>query len=212
MTGGSAHKDLVVLVADGTIQRTIQTLLEERRDSLGISVLAVDFQVHRHRDSGCRTAPGPVINPLRNRYDKALVVFDFHGSGEKRRTASQLETDLEQDLMRAGWGHDEIAVVSIEPELEAWVFGSSSRHLEHIIDWPQGRSIRGWLEQNGYLSPGEMKPNDPQTAFDQMLELQGKRRSRSLFADLARNVGLARCQDRAFQKFRSTLQRWFPAQ
>ncbi len=212
MTNAASSKDLVVLTADGTIQRTIQTLLEERRHSLGISALTVDFQTHRHRDSGCRTAPGSVINPLRNRYAKAMVVFDFHGSGERRRTATQLEIDLEQDLRRAGWGQDEVAVVSIEPELEAWVFGAPFQRLENLINWSQRQSMRNWLEANGHLGSGETKPNDPQTALDEMLELHGRRRSRSLFAGLARTVSLARCQDRAFQKFRTTLQRWFPAQ
>ena len=94
MMYGTLTKDLLVLAADPTIQRTIQTLLEERRNALGISALTVDFQTHRHRDSGCRTAPGAVINPLRNQYRKAMVVFDFHGSGERRRTAAQLEIDL----------------------------------------------------------------------------------------------------------------------
>ena len=212
MTGARFSKDLVVLAADGTIQRTVQTLLEDRREALGISALTADYQTHRHRDSGCRTAPGAVINPLRNRYRRAMVVFDFHGSGESRRTASQLEIDLERDLGNAGWGSDAVAVVSIEPELESWVFGASARHLEEVIGWSQPQGIREWLELNGHVSAGAAKPTDPKTAFDEMLRLHGKRRSRSLFASLARTVSLARCQDRAFQKFRATLQRWFPAQ
>lgn len=211
MTNSTLVKDLLVLAADPTIQRTIQTLLKERRDALGISTLTVDFQTHRHRDSGCRTAPGAVINPLRNQYRRAMIVFDFHGSGESRRTASQLEIDLERDLRNAGWGSDRVAVVSIEPELEAWVFGSSAVHLEEVIGWSQPQSIREWLEFNGHVSVGVPKPTDPQTAFDEMLRLHGTRRSRALFAKLAHRVSLARCQDRAFQKFRSTLQRWFPA-
>ena len=115
-------------------------------------------------------------------------------------------------MQNAGWDNDGIAVVSIEPELEAWVFGVSAGHLEDVIGWSQPQSIRDWLEINGHVSVGEAKPTDPQTAFDEMLRLHGKRRSRSLFANLAQRVSLARCQDRAFQKFRTTLQRWFPAQ
>ena len=206
MTNAPLSKDLVVLAADGTIQRTIQTLLEERRDSLGISALTVDFQTHRHRDSGCRTAPGEVINPLRNRYAKGMVVFDFHGSGERQRTAVELEADLEQELRNAGWGPDGITVMVIEPELEAWVFGASSRQLERLVDWSQPTPISSWLELSGYVNPPEFKPSDPQSAFDEMLKLQGKRRSRRLFADLSRTVSLARCQDRAFNKFRAALQ------
>ena len=205
-------KDLLVLTADPTMQRTIQTLLAERRDAMGISAITVDIQTHRHRDSGCRTSPGAVINPLRNRYRKSMVVFDFHGSGERRRTAAELEFDLEQELANAGWGRDEIAVIIIDPELESWVFGASSRHLESSVNWSQPQSIRDWLELHGHTSHGDPKPSDPQIALDEMLRLHGKRRSRRFFADLARKVSLARCQDRAFQKFRDTLQRWFPAE
>ncbi len=212
MTVTPFPKDLIVLAADGTIQRTIQTLLEERRNQLRISAISVDFQTHRHRDSGCRTAPGEVINPLRAQYRKGMVIFDFHGSGERRRTAPQLEIDLEQDLQNSGWGSDGVAVVSIEPELEAWVFGASARHLENAVGWSQPQSIRDWLELHGYVTQGDAKPTDPQTALDEMLQIQGKQRSRKLFADLAGRISLIRCQDRAFQKFRSTLQRWFPAE
>ena len=212
MTNGPPPRDLVVLTADPSMGHTIATLLEHRRASLGIRPLSVDFQTHRHRDPGCRTSPGAVINPLRSRYGKAMVVFDFHGSGELRRTAVELETYLEQELQNSGWRSDQIAVVTIEPELEAWVFGASFQQLGRLIGWSQPHTIRSWLELNGHLLPGEAKPIDPQAAFDRMLKLQGKRRSRRLFADLSRTVSLARCQDRAFQKFRATLQRWFPAQ
>lgn len=212
MISGALPKDLIVLAADGTIQRTVQTLLEDRRDALGISALTVDFQTHRHRDSGCRSTPGEVINPLRNSYRKGMVIFDFHGSGENSRTATQLETDLERQLQDAGWQPDGIAVVAIEPELEAWVFGASALNLERLVGWSQPRSISDWLQINGFLALGETKPNDPQAAFDGMLRAHQKRRSRRLFADLARTVNFSRCQDRAFQKFRATLQRWFPAE
>ena len=212
MTSFPFSNDLVVLAADGTISRTIQTLLVDRREALGISALTVDFQTHHHHDSGCRSAPGEVINPLRDKYHKGMVIFDFHGSGETRRTAAQLEADLEQHLKDSGWQQDRIAVVAIEPELEAWVFGSSVHRLEGLVGWSQPQSIIDWLEFNGFLSFGEVKPNDPQAAFDAMLRAHRKRRSRKLFVDLARTIDFSRCQDRAFQKFRATLQRWFPAE
>ena len=211
MISARFSKDLVVLTADGTISRTIQTLMADRREELGISAVTVDFQTHRHRDSGCRSAPGDAINPLRNSYRKGMVIFDFHGSGESSRTAIQLEMDLGQQLQDTGWQPDGIAVVAIEPELEAWVFGASVHRLERLVGWSQPQSIRDWLQINGFLASGETKPNDPQAAFDGMLRAHQKRRSRRLFADLARTVNFSRCQDRAFQKFRATLQRWFLA-
>ena len=72
--------------------------------------------------------------------------------------------------------------------------------------------MRDWFETRGHLSPGSMKPGDPKATINAALRQQKTQMSAKLFADLARGVSLARCQDRAFQKFRTTLQRWFPAE
>ena len=206
------RKDLIVLAADPTMQRTIRTLIEYRREALGLSSFSVDVQAHRNRDPGCRTAAGDVLNPARHSHRKAMVVFDFYGCGENSRTASQLESALEQNFKERGWEDDDIVFVVIEPELEAWLFGAPFQRIETAIGWSQAIPLREWMESNGHLSAEEIKPSDPQAAIDAALKLQNKPRTSKMFADLARTVSLARCQDRAFQKFRSTLQRWFPAQ
>ena len=194
------------------MQRTIQTLFDHRREALGISSFSVDVQAHRNRDPGCRTAAGDVLNPARHSHRKAIVVFDLHGCGENLRTAGQLEIALEHEFEDRGWEDDSVAFVVIEPELEAWLFGAAFQRIETAIGWSQTTPLREWLESNGHLSAGEIKPVDPQAAVDAALEQERQPRTARMFADLARRVSLAHCQDRAFQKFRSTLQRWFPAQ
>jgi hypothetical protein len=200
-------KDLIVLTADPQMQGTIATLLTERRRSLGISDLTFDVRAHPDRDSGCRTASASALSPLRRDYRKAMVIFDFHGSGAHSITVPELESQLET----AGWSLDDVAVVVIEPELEAWIFGASWRHLEDAVRWSQSEPVREWLESREFLQQGVLKPSDPKAAFEALLSLQRIRRSGDLFVQLAKRVSLARCQDRAFQKFRATLQRWFPA-
>ena len=211
MTTPAPVKDLIVLTADKQMQRTVETLLNHRTESLRIANLSADILRHPKKDPGCRTAAGDILNPLRSVYPKALVIFDFHGCGERNRTARQLEVDLEQELENAGWGDDRIAVIVIEPELEAWIFGSSFEQLRRAVRWSQSQSIREWLETRNYLSSDNSKPPDPKAAIESVLAAQKKPLSSSLFADLARDVSLARCQDRAFQKFRTILQGWFPA-
>lgn len=201
-----------MLAADPTMQRTVKTLLDHRHQALGISRLSSDVRAHPRRDPGCRLASEQVLDPVRQEFRKAIVIFDFHGCGENNLTAVQLENTLQQTFQAAGWGNDEIVFIVIDPELEAWIFGASFGQLESYLEWSQGLPIDEWLREKGHLSPGMRKPSDPQSALDAMLQLQKRKRSSKLFADLARTVGLARCQDRAFQKFRSTLQRWFPAQ
>ena len=204
-------KDLIVLTADPQMQGTIATLLTERRRSLGISDLTFDVRAHPDRDSGCRTASASALSPLRRDYRKAMVIFDFHGSGAHSITAPELESQLERQLETAGWSLDNVALVVIEPELEAWVFGASWRHLRDAVRWSQSEPVREWLEPREFLQQGVLKPSDPKAAFEALLSLQRIRRSGDLFVQLAKRVSLARCQDRAFQKFRATLQRWFPA-
>ena len=184
MTSLPNLKDLIVLTADSQAQRTIETLLQFRRPSLEIGDICFEVHRHPHQDSGCRTTPGQVLNPLRSGFNKTMVVFDLEGSG-----AGNVSAEV----------------------LEAWVFGASWRHLRDAVRWSQPEPVRAWLESQEFLQPGVLKPYDPKAAFEALLSLQRIRRSGDLFVQLAKRVSLARCQDRAFQKFRATLQRWFPA-
>lgn len=203
--------DLLVLTADLQMHRVIETLLQYRRQSLGISAgFSVAVRRHPHQDSGCRTASQAIINPLRNTHRNAMVVFDRQGSGAGSADVAELERDLEHQCEVAGWEAGRVAFVVIEPELDAWVFGVSFQRLQQALEWSHPQSIPEWLASQGYLQPGAVKPQNPKYAVDEMLSLHGKHRSAKLYADSARNAGLAHCQDRAFQKFRSTLQRWFP--
>lgn len=213
MSTQSFSKDLVVVAADTQMQRTVETLLQYRRRSLAINThFSTDAISHPNQDSGCRADAGQLLEPRRNIYGKAIVIFDYHGCGERRLAASELETSLESEFVNRGWGPDRIAFIVLEPELEAWLFGASFRHIERAVGWSQPAQIQDWLIERGHLPSSTAKPPNPKAAIDAVLYQQKLPRSAKLFGDLARNVSLARCQDRAFQKLRSTLQRWFPAQ
>jgi hypothetical protein len=199
-------KDLIVLTADPQMQRTVETLLGNRQRALGIPGISFDVQRHPHRDSGCRTASEGILRPLRNEYRKAMTVFDFDGSGARNATASELERQYEL----AGWEKGQVAFIVIEPELEAWLFGTSYSHLQRAVNWSQSEPINEWLAAMGYMVAGNAKPSDPKGAIEAILKLEKMPLSSDLFAELARRVSLNRCQDRAFQKFRNILRRWFP--
>ena len=205
-------RDLLVLVADSQMKRTVETLLGNRRPALGIREITFEVQSHPHQDSGCRTASEGILRPLRDEYQYALVMFDYDGCGVSQITAPDLERNLEQFYETNGWTPGSVVFVVIEPELEAWMFGASFQQLQQFVGWSHTQDIREWLIRNGYLSVGNHKPDDPKSAIEAILDLQREPRSRRLYEYLARTVSLARCQDRAFQKFRTTLQRWFPTQ
>ncbi len=209
MTSFPSPKDLIVLTADSQAQRTIETLLEFRRPSLGIRDISFEARRHPQQDAGCRTTPGQFLNSLRGRFSKTIVVFDLDGSGAGNVAAPELESQVEEQLRNTGWRTDDAAAIVIDPELEAWLFGASWQHLQDAVRWSQSEPMRKWLESRQFLPPGAVKPPDPKAAFEVMLSLQRIRRSGKLYEDLAKLIGLTRCQDRAFQKFRDTLRRWF---
>lgn len=202
--------DLFVLTADSQIQRTIQTLLTHRRTALNIGDVSFDIQRHPRQDPGCRSASGSFLEAVRDSHAKALVVFDFEGCGENHLDAASLESSLERDLRDRGWEEDRVAYVVINPELEAWVFGASFHHIRRAVGWSESQRPLDWLASNGYRSQSTGKPEDPKAALEALLFQSRRTRSAKLYEDLARNVTLTRCQDPAFQKLRSTLQRWFP--
>ena len=212
MTTPQPFKDLLVVAADKQIQRTIETLLSHRSQALRIQQIKVDVLRHPQKDSGCRTASEILLDPSRNHYRKAVVIFDYDGSGENSLVPEDLESSLESRYESRGWGADSIAFIVVHPELETWMFGATYTQLQQAVGWSQPETARDWLVQHGYLVGDEVKPKDPKDSVIAMLRLAKKPLASDVFVELASRVSLARCQDRAFQKFRDTLQRWFPAQ
>ena len=204
--------DLFVLVADSQIQRTVETLLTYRRAALNIREISYEVQRHPRQDPGCRAQSVALVETTRSSHDKAIVVFDFEGCGENRLDAHALENRLEQELQGRGWEPDRVAYIVIDPELEAWAFGAAPEHLRQAVGWTGTETIQEWLVSNGHWALECPKPQNPKAALESLLLRSKRTRSAKVYEELAHRVSLARCQDRAFNKFRATLQRWFPAQ
>lgn len=81
--------------------------------------------VNLHRDPGCVRAAAEFLRPFQKRFSRALVMFDRQGSGREEKERTQLEQDVEFQLRGSGWA-DRAAAVCIDPELEAWVWASST--------------------------------------------------------------------------------------
>jgi hypothetical protein len=199
--------DLVLLVADKNIEHGLRGLLG-RPLALGIRPVGSKIYVHPQRDPAPAQKPHELLRQFSSDYDKALVVFDHKGCGRENRSATQLEEDVRQLLSVNGWDSRGDAIV-IVPELEAWVFATSSQ-VETCLTWSGPISLRKWLEAEGLWSPQHVKPADPKTALERALVKLRRPRSSAIYEDLARSVGFAQCQDLAFNRFKTVLQRWFP--
>jgi hypothetical protein len=198
--------DLVVLVPDADWEQTIRALLECRARALGIR--HVDFEVIRHplHDPGVRTQAALLLQPYVGEAQYALACVDSEGSGHHGRVG-ELEGGIESSL-RPDWD-DRCGAVVVEPELEAWVW-SSSPNVASALGWNTNSALHGYLRDHGMLAQGEAKPSRPKEAMLAAMRERGKRRSPSVFAELASNVSLVTCGDPTFAAFRARLQAWFP--
>ena len=198
--------DLVVLVPDVDWEQTIRTLLEERAPALGIRRIGFEVIRHPYRDPGVRTQAAPLLRPYIGQAQYALACVDREGSGH-HGGVEELERGIQSSLC-PDWGA-RCGVIVVMPELETWVW-SPSPHVARILGWNAGDDIYRYLRARDMLPEGQRKPPRPKEAMLAAMRERGKRRSSSVFADLASSVSLATCADPTFAAFRARLQAWFP--
>jgi len=201
--------DLVVLVPDKNIEATIQGILG-RQKSLQIRQINAKILVHPGRDSGCLLEGHDLLRLFTRMYDHGLILFDREGSGRESETRERLEILVEGGLRKSGWG-DRARAIVLDPELEIWLW-SDSPHVPTALGWTgDAASLRDWLTEHQFSVQDQWKPSRPKEAMEKVLRAKRKRRSSSIYLELARTVGLERCQDPAFLKLKTTLKAWFPA-
>ena len=202
-------KDLVCVVADKQIKATLEALLR-RHHALGIRPVEAEILLHPHHDPGCYARPADLLRGYRQAAEHALIVLDHAWVGVPVTSGAELEALIEERLKHAGMAGWAVPVV-IEPELEAWVFGTSP-HVAEVLGWKGPWSaFRKALDERSLWRDADAKPADPKAAIEYVLSQTGKSRSASLFRRLARRVNTADCQDRAFLRLKELLQGWFPA-
>lgn len=208
--GGAAAqgKDLVVLVADVQQKLTLATLLESRRDALGIRPVRYDIYHHPRRDSGvCHEAANFLSSYLPPQYERVLVVLDRDWEGAPG-SAEELRNDVRGRLLLRGWPEEACEVIVIDPELEVWVWASTPVVAEVLrTDWS---SIRDLARQRGYWTEGRIKPEKPKRLLEAVLRQQRRPRSSAIFQAIAERISLRHCTDPSFTLLRETLARWFP--
>ena len=200
-------KDLFVLAADRDIEQTVLGLLP-RTHALHIRQDSAEVKPFWRHDGGCRVEGVSVLRSLAGQFGHAMLIFDFDGSGANVTSAIELELQLEADLRKAGWG-DNAAVIVVEPKIEAWVWADSP-HVARILGWFDDQDLRAWMRSEDFVKLHSPKPNDPKMAVLAALRHVKKKPSSSIFKELAEKVAFKDCTDRSFDKFVSTLRRWFP--
>lgn len=198
-------KDLVVLAADKSIEATLRGALA-RPEALGIRPISVVIRGHPGRDGGARTSGPAVLAGEHRRFGHALLVFDLEGSGSDTSDPVELERELDAKL-NLQWGGRAKTVV-IAPELDAWIWGADNA-LREVFRWPLPGSIRDWLLAQGFKIGADGKPERPKEALEAMVPIHRQARSSALYEKVAARISLKRCEDAAFVRLRTQLQRWF---
>lgn len=206
-----------MVVADLDAEVAIRTLLLDRQPALGIRLdfdpggrPLGDLLRYSGRDCGCRKDAVELLREPQRTHEHAVLLFDQHGSGAEEQDRTQVEADIEEKLYASGWPEGSVAAIVIQPELEAWVW-SDSPHVARSMGWESDiKALRKHLEACGFWPRGSAKPHDPKAAMEIALRQRKKAFNATIFSQLAGQVGLGRCRDASFAKFRKTLQQWFP--
>ncbi len=201
-------KDLALLVADKNMAFTMRGILN-RPESLGIQTVIYEVNTFGRHDAGVRIAGPSELALLKKEFRFGLIMFDWEGSGADADSPIVLERELDQELART-WGQCAKSIV-IEPELEAWTWGSDNA-MEDVLRWSRTEKgkIREWLSEGGYTFHANRKPARPKEALDALMSELRMPRSSAIYQQILSKISLAQCVDPAFNRLKTTLQAWFP--
>jgi hypothetical protein len=149
------NRELVILVADGTM-RAVFAAFFERQFHHVLSCAPFDFNPRLdlfnnplEKDGGVHRRCHEILRPYLNTHRRALVVLDQQFGGE--RPAEEVRVEIEHRLNANGWAGRATAAV-IEPELEVLLWQDNvnvERALRH-----QGGSLRQLLAADGRWPEG----------------------------------------------------------
>lgn len=198
---------IVILVADSNIKGCLDGLLQRLPMVFDLAPYTYEIFSHPQRDPGCRIDSTAFLRRFKDNTGYALVVFDKEGCGKELSSRTELEEDIEKSLSISGWD-DRAKVIVIDPELENWVWIKSPR-LAQIINWESIENLYNWIENNGFTLDERHKPLHPKEAFEKALYTSRKRRSSSIYTEIASQVSFRECTDQSFNKLINCMKFWF---
>jgi hypothetical protein len=171
--------------------------------------ISYEVFVHPMHDPGVYNDAANFLRPFSNQYSYVLVSLDREGSGQERDPSEEIAAKLKKEIERNGW-EDRGEVIVFDPEVEIWIW-TESNDIAKAFGWNHYAELKEWLIQQGMgWKQNIPKPERPKEAMELSLRKKRIPRSSSIYHEIANNVGLHRCQDESFRKFREILQRWFP--
>lgn len=210
----SKQKKLIILAADSNTKFLLEGLLPRIPTVEGLELFDYDIFIHPRHDSGIKKEAADFLRGYTTKYQHALVIFDFEGSGvDTKKTAnpvfsSELAKQIEVSLVANGWDAERIKVICLDPELENWVWVKRQKIAE-LVDWEGVQNIDAWLENEGFEFNEFQKPIRPKEAFEALCKQAEIPRSSALYKELAEKASYKHCVDASFLELIEQLKIWF---
>lgn len=205
-------KDLLVYVADADALGFFRSILN-RPQSLKIRPIEFDIERHPQRDSGMVQSGAELARMKKGRYQKALLIWDFHGCGrEHKQTPEELISEIQNKLDSFTWKHNSSAHLLI-PELEEWLWANEKAIQSHLgIDESR---LESWIQEfasKKKKSITDLKTHSPKELFEYIARDCLKRTiSPRDFEHIGNKISIPKLnQSPSFSSVHAKLKEWFP--
>lgn len=201
-------RDIVFLVADNGMAQVVTGFLGRQRCHLSLGCAEFTFHartdliVSSTKDSGMLKHARGLLKSFEATHQRAVVMLDNAWTGSPGVAVLQ---ERLREILSEGW--KELAVIVIDPELEAWIV-NENEHLARITRCPA--DYRKLLADAGLWPLAAVKPPDPKAALDHLKRRHRAHASNAEFGRLAAAMSVRYCQDPAFKQLREQLCAWFP--
>ncbi len=205
-------RDVVFLLADNEMKSCFEGFFSREHYHQSLRCRRFDYELFQDplsKDSELFYNAHTLLANHFHSHSRAIIVLDWQWN-ESDKTRVEIEQYIEKNMLSAGWLHERFEVICIEPEVDIWLFQDNDNFLNQFRYFNGPRALRKRLATDGKWAAGHPKPAEPKEAIEHALFL-GQSRSRSvLYKRVCSKVSVRSCQDAAFNKLMTTLQRWFP--
>ncbi len=212
-------RDCVFLVADSHMETVFKTFLglRHRHEKLGTAPFRFDAErdlLLAGNDPAVYRKGHDFLQSYRRTHRYAVLVLDFQFEHQKK--PDEIVAEMTSKMIANGWNAEQIQVVLIQPELEAWLWQDNPNIQEVFFrnlsptEKPKAPALRQWLCDQRLWPMECVKPPDPKTAMMKAAEEFRAGAPMAVFTEVFRRVSVHGCQDAAFHTLRDALKRWFP--
>ncbi|WP_373479206.1 hypothetical protein [Geminocystis sp.] len=208
-------RDCIFLLADKNMEAVFTGFLTREKFylSLGISKFNFDPKQDIIVDEsgnypGIYTRGHELIRSYQTTHKYAVIVLDNAWDGSPG--VKKIETNITNNLIQTGWNKNQIVVIVINPELEAWILQDNPHVAESFRYKNESTSLKEWLILKGLWDKNKPKSDDPKKAIEVILKFTKTPRSSAIYQKIASKISVKGCQDLAFKKLVDYLKFWFP--